>query len=166
MGISKFFLGWPLQMLWPGCLAIITFVSCHYRQCCCCFYIVVSLKGFLKSFQAGFLYITGRIKGECLFHVGQWFLLSWTHCIWYNMISSSLVHVLELIITAGGENMAPVPIEHQVKEAVPFISNVMLIGDKRKFISCLITLKVTITYNICHLQSRCGPLGPIIQTQA
>jgi long-chain-fatty-acid--CoA ligase ACSBG len=49
---------------------------------------------------------------------------------------------LELIITAGGENIAPVPIEEQLKVEVPILSNAMLIGDKRKFLSCLLTLKV------------------------
>ena len=49
--------------------------------------------------------------------------------------------IKELIITAGGENIAPVPIEEQLKVEVPILSNAMLIGDKRKFLSCLLTLK-------------------------
>lgn len=49
--------------------------------------------------------------------------------------------IKELIITAGGENVPPVPIEDAVKEHVPLISNAMLIGDKRKFLSMLITIK-------------------------
>ncbi|XP_072428211.1 long-chain-fatty-acid--CoA ligase ACSBG2-like [Chiloscyllium punctatum] len=49
--------------------------------------------------------------------------------------------IKELIITAGGENIAPVPIEDAVKEKLPIISNAMLIGDKRKFLSMFLTLK-------------------------
>ncbi|XP_004872165.1 long-chain-fatty-acid--CoA ligase ACSBG1 isoform X3 [Heterocephalus glaber] len=50
----------------------------------------------------------------------------------------------ELIITAGGENVPPVPIEEAVKTEVPIISNAMLIGDQRKFLSMLLTLKCTL----------------------
>ncbi|KAF2980936.1 hypothetical protein EK904_006544 [Melospiza melodia maxima] len=49
--------------------------------------------------------------------------------------------IKELIITAGGENVPPVPIEDAVKNAVPIISNAMLVGDKAKFLSMLLTLK-------------------------
>ena len=57
----------------------------------------------------------------------------------------------ELIITAGGENMAPVPIEDRIKKELPFLSNVMVIGDKRKFVTCLVTLKVTVMYERSHV---------------
>ena len=51
----------------------------------------------------------------------------------------------ELIITAGGENVAPVPIENKIKAELPqLLANVVVIGDKKKYLSCLISLKVQI----------------------
>mmetsp|Transcript_8763 Transcript_8763/g.11253 ORF Transcript_8763/g.11253 Transcript_8763/m.11253 type:complete len:663 (-) Transcript_8763:135-2123(-) len=52
--------------------------------------------------------------------------------------------IKELIITAGGENVAPVLIENEFKLAMPALSNCMVIGDKRKFLSILLCLKVEI----------------------
>merc|ERR1719183_2624370 len=47
----------------------------------------------------------------------------------------------ELIIGDGGENIAPVPIEDQVKKACDGINEVMMVGDKRKYNVALVTLK-------------------------
>lgn len=47
----------------------------------------------------------------------------------------------ELIIGAGGENIAPVPIEDWIKSNYPAISNLMMVGDKKKYNTCVVTLK-------------------------
>jgi len=47
----------------------------------------------------------------------------------------------ELLIGAGGENIAPVPIEDNIKALCPAISNVMMVGDKMPFNCLLVTLK-------------------------
>ncbi|CAM9492674.1 unnamed protein product [Phaeothamnion confervicola] len=52
--------------------------------------------------------------------------------------------IKELIITAGGENVPPVIIETEFKKAMPALNNCMVIGDKRKFLSILLALKVEI----------------------
>ncbi|XP_061680045.1 long-chain-fatty-acid--CoA ligase ACSBG2 isoform X3 [Syngnathoides biaculeatus] len=62
--------------------------------------------------------------------------------------------IKELIITAGGENIPPVPTEDAVKEALPLISNAMLIGDKRKFLSMLLTVK-------CQVNADGAPLDEL-----
>ncbi|XP_040010734.1 long-chain-fatty-acid--CoA ligase ACSBG2-like isoform X2 [Xiphias gladius] len=55
--------------------------------------------------------------------------------------------IKELIITAGGENIPPVPLEDALKAEVPLISNAMLIGDRLKFLSMLLTLKCVVDDN-------------------
>ena len=49
--------------------------------------------------------------------------------------------IKELIITAGGENVPPLIIEDAIKEELPCISNAMVVGDRKKFLSCLLTMK-------------------------
>ena len=47
----------------------------------------------------------------------------------------------ELIIGEGGENIAPVPIEDNIKGYCAGINDVMMIGDQRKHNVAVITLK-------------------------
>ncbi|XP_076465017.1 LOW QUALITY PROTEIN: long-chain-fatty-acid--CoA ligase ACSBG2-like [Babylonia areolata] len=65
--------------------------------------------------------------------------------------------IKELIITAGGENIPPVAIEDAVKEALPVISQCMLIGDKKKFLSMLLTLKVEVNPDTQEPSDRLSP---------
>ena len=51
--------------------------------------------------------------------------------------------IKEIIIPAGGENVAPTNIEDEIRIALPdVVSNVMVCGDGKQYLTCLITLKV------------------------
>lgn len=45
----------------------------------------------------------------------------------------------ELIITSGGKNVAPVPLELKIK-AIPGVAQAVVVGDRRKFLAALIVL--------------------------
>ena len=47
----------------------------------------------------------------------------------------------EIIVTAGGENVPPIPIEESLKDLCALISNVVIIGDNRPYLTALITIK-------------------------
>eukprot|EP00472_Partenskyella_glossopodia_P014251 CAMPEP_0197541606 /NCGR_PEP_ID=MMETSP1318-20131121/67221_1 /TAXON_ID=552666 /ORGANISM="Partenskyella glossopodia, Strain RCC365" /LENGTH=677 /DNA_ID=CAMNT_0043100799 /DNA_START=68 /DNA_END=2101 /DNA_ORIENTATION=+ len=65
--------------------------------------------------------------------------------------------IKELIITAGGENVPPVLIEGAIKAALPAISNAVVIGDQRKYLSCLLTFKTNVDQNGVPTDELLGP---------
>ncbi len=52
----------------------------------------------------------------------------------------------DIIITAGGKNVAPSEIENSLKFS-PYIKEAIVIGDRRKFLSCLIQIELE---NVSH----------------
>ena len=52
--------------------------------------------------------------------------------------------IKDLIITAGGENIPPVLIENEMKAAMPALSNVMVVGDRKKYLTMLMSLKCNV----------------------
>ena len=62
----------------------------------------------------------------------------------------------ELIITSGGENIPPAHIEALIKAELPYLSNVFVIGDHRKYLTCLMTLLVShMTSHVICLHTLC-----------
>ena len=49
--------------------------------------------------------------------------------------------IKELIITSGGENIAPVPIEQEMKKELGICAYCVVVGDAKKYLSMLVTVK-------------------------
>jgi long-chain acyl-CoA synthetase len=55
----------------------------------------------------------------------------------------------ELLVTAGGKNVAPAPLEERIR-AHPLVSQCMVLGDGKPFISALVTLDAATTVQWAH----------------
>jgi len=51
--------------------------------------------------------------------------------------------IKELIITSGGENVTPGPIELAMKESCPLVSHAFVVGEQKKYLTFLLSLKVS-----------------------
>jgi long-chain-fatty-acid--CoA ligase ACSBG len=56
--------------------------------------------------------------------------------------------IKELIVTAGGENVAPLPIEEALKETCKVLSTIVVLGDDKKYLAALLTLKTDANGNL------------------
>jgi len=63
----------------------------------------------------------------------------------------------DLIITAGGENVAPQPIHDAVKAKLAVVSQVLLLGDKKRFCSTFLTLAVEVDPDTMQPSSNLTP---------
>jgi len=80
------------------------------------------------------LMITGRIKVR---------FTTFSSRILQDVTRFVIFFVQDIIITAGGENIPTGLIEETIKSELSVISNAVLVGDARKYLTVLITLKVT-----------------------
>lgn len=82
-----------------------------------------------------------RKKNEAAIDEEGWLHSGDKGCIDHRGLCRITGRYKELIIGAGGENIAPVPIEDNIKALCPGISNLLMIGDQRKYNVALVTLK-------------------------
>ena len=54
--------------------------------------------------------------------------------------------IKEILITRGGENVAPVPIEEKMKETMKLLSYCVVIGDNQKFLTMFVTLRCEVRH--------------------
>jgi len=53
--------------------------------------------------------------------------------------------IKDVIITSGGKNIAPYPIESMIKSLLPdLVSNCIVVGDKQKHLACLLTIRAVL----------------------
>ena len=104
-----------------------------------------------KSFSSEILYITytylfqAKDKTKEAFTEDFWFRTGDVGNIDPEGFLKITGRIKEIIITEGGKNIAPVPIESDIKDQLSsVVSQAIIIGDKRKYLSCLLTLKVEI----------------------
>ena len=60
----------------------------------------------------------------------------------------------EVIILRGGETVLPDPIEDRVLSELPFLSHVVVIGEQRPYLTCLMTLSVSHSLSLSHSSQR------------
>merc|ERR1712228_43458 len=75
--------------------------------------------------------------------------------------------IKELLVTAGGENVAPVPVETFIKKRLPALSQAIMIGDKKKYCSILVSIACEEDANgnpTSELQAHAKEVNPSIGT--
>lgn len=65
--------------------------------------------------------------------------------------------IKEILITKGGENIAPVPIEVNVLDCCKLVSYCIVIGDGQRYITALVSLRCEVRpqYSVCDLAISC-----------
>ena len=57
---------------------------------------------------------------------------------------------LDIIVMSGGEDIHPKHVEDRIKSEIPFLGNVMVVGDGREYLTCLMTFKVHF-HTLCNI---------------
>ena len=71
----------------------------------------------------------------------------------------------DIIVTAGGKNVAPQNLENLIKSKSSLISQVVVHGDKRKFLSCIVTLDEESVRNFAKAHNLAGDYPALTQNR-
>ena len=61
--------------------------------------------------------------------------------------------IKEILITRGGENIAPVPIEEKMMDQMKLLSYCMVIGDNQKYLTMFVTLRCEVGVALWSIRS-------------
>ena len=98
--------------------------------------------------EAGFFRITGRAKEILITAGGTYAFFAENSKMFYTNNFRTLI----------GENVAPIPIEETIKKQLPCVANAMVIGDQKKFLSVLLTLKTEVDQYTLEPQPELAPI--------
>jgi long-chain-fatty-acid--CoA ligase ACSBG len=90
-------------------------------------------------------YLNDRSKTQESFDKDGWFRTGDVGQIDHNGFVYITGRVKDIVITAGGENVPPVLIEDNIKAELPCISDAVLIGNMRKYLTVLLTLSTEVS---------------------
>jgi len=69
----------------------------------------------------------------------------------YGEIINDLLYITgrkkDIIVTSGGENVNAITIENNIKESLPIVQNAVLIGNGKKYVTAILTLKLELDPN-------------------
>jgi long-chain-fatty-acid--CoA ligase ACSBG len=65
----------------------------------------------------------------------------------------------EAIVLRGGETVLPTPIENRVLSEVPFLSHMVVVGSRRPYLSCLMTLSCVMDTETGEATDRLAPVA-------
>ena len=97
------------------------------------------------------------------------FFLSSSHKSPSNFVFQLPTHMtlflLQKLPLSSGASIHPVPIVMRIKNEMPFINDVMVVGDERQFLTCLMTLKVYLQhfYMYMYINKNTNPTGSLTE---
>ena len=72
---------------------------------------------------------------------GDCYIITFVHHFWHIGYLYITGRIKEILITRGGENIAPVLIEEKMMDQMKLLSYCMVLGDNQKYLTMFVTLR-------------------------